>query len=292
MNKIDQKAIELYDIYTAAVGGKAWNGDPLPCGKDFLADPTKQTQANGWRAVAAHVLTPYNSPIARHAKASAEAGQSSMVNPKAYRIAIDIGHAAGTGTRVNGADEHDESVHNAAILKTILESYTADRFEVDIIDFAAETNTGDLNKTIHAINAGHYDLAISLHCDSSTNPSARGAHVCHHRTYHADGSYTDSPDGKALAKEIAARLCPIMPGRANKIQARPDRDLNLSSLAILRQTTPTAVLVETGFLSNPEDLERIRALRYELMRAVALGIAAYCQSSIARHAEASAEAGQ
>ena len=76
MNKIDQKATELYDIYTAAVGGKAWDGKPLPCGKDFMSDPTKQTQANGWRAVAAHILTPSNSPIARHAKASAEAGHS------------------------------------------------------------------------------------------------------------------------------------------------------------------------------------------------------------------------
>lgn len=263
MNKIDQKAIELYDIYTAAVGGKAWNGDPLPCGKHFMSDPTKQKQADGWRAVAAHVCE--------------EEGATTPAEPHTYRVAIDIGHAAGTGTRVNGADEHDESVHNAAILKTILESYTVDRFEVDIIDFAAETNTGDLNKTIHAINAGNYDAVVSLHCDSSTNPSARGAHVCHHRTYHTDGSYTDSPGGKALAKEIAARLCPIMPGRANKVQARPDRDLNLSSLAILRQTKPATVLVETGFLSNPEDLERIRALRYELMRAVALGIAAFCQ---------------
>ena len=266
MNKIDQKAIELYDIYTAAVGGKAWNGDPLPCGKHFMSDPTKQKQADGWRAVAAHVCE--------------EEGATTPAEPHAYRIAIDIGHAAGTGTRVNGADEHDESVHNAAILKTILESYTADRFEVDIIDFPGDSNRTDLNKAIKAINAGNYDAVVSLHCDSSTNPSARGAHVCHHRTYHADGSYTDSPDGKALAKEIAARLCPIMPGRANKVQARPDRDLNLSSLAILRQTKPATVLVETGFLSNPEDLERIRALRYELMRAVALGIAAFCQSSI------------
>lgn len=265
MNDIDQKAIELYDIYTAAVGGKAWDGKPLPCGKDFLAAPTKQTQANGWRAVASHVLTPFNSPI---------------VNPKTFRIAIDIGHANRTGTITNGADEHDESDHNAAVLKSILESDPIDRFEVDIIDFPAETNTGDLNKTIQAINAGNYDAVVSLHCDSSSNPHARGAHVCHHRTYHADGSYTDSPGGKALAKEIAARLCSVMPGRANKVQARPDHDLNLSGLAILRQTKPTSVLVETGFLSNPEDLERIRALRYELMRAVALGIAAFYQSSI------------
>ena len=120
-------------------------------------------------------------------------------------------------------------------------------------------------------------MAISLHCDASSNPFAHGAHVCHHRTYHTDGSYTDSPSGKALAKEIAARLCPIMPGRANKVQARPDHDLNLSSLAILRQTNPTAVLVEVGFLSNDEDLERLRALRHELMRAIALGITAFLQ---------------
>lgn len=191
------------------------------------------------------------------------------------KIAIDIGHAARTGTITNGADEHEESRHNAAVLKSILESYQLDRFQVDILDFPSFSNTADLNKTINAINTGNYDAVVSLHCDSSTNPSARGAHVCHHRTYHADGSYTDSPGGKTLAKEIAARLCPIMPGRANKIQARPDHDLNLSSLAILRQTNPTAVLVEVGFLSNDEDLERLRALRHELMRAIALGIAAY-----------------
>lgn len=266
MNKIDQKAIELYDIYTAAVGGKAWNGDPLPCGKDFMSDPTKQKQADGWRAVAAHILTPSNSPIVN--------SQSSIVNPKTYRIAIDIGHASGTGTRVNGADEHDESVHNAAILKTILESYTVDRFEVDIIDFPAENNTGDLNKAIKAINAGNYHAAVSLHCDSSSNVNARGAHCCYHRTYLADG-YADSPRGKALASAIATRLCHIMPGRASKVQARPDRERNLSGLGILRETKIPTALVEVGFLSNDEDLERIRNLRYELMRAVALGIAAY-----------------
>ena len=264
MTPIDQKAIELYDIYTAAVGGKAWDGKPLPCGKDFLADPTKQKQADGWRAVAAHVCDT----------------AVPSTPPRSYRIAIDIGHANRTGTITNGADEHEESRHNAAVLKSILESYQFDRFEVDIIDFPAETNTGDLNKTIRAINAGHYDVAISLHCDASSNPFAHGAHVCHHRTYHTDGSYTDSPSGKALAKEIAARLCPIMPGRANKVQARPDRDLELSGLAILRQTKPTATLVEVGFLSNDEDLERIRSRRYELMSAIALSIATYCRQHI------------
>lgn len=190
------------------------------------------------------------------------------------RIAIDIGHSTRTGTIINGADEHAESAHNASVLKNILEPYG---IAVDIIDFPNTTNTADLSATIKTINTGNYTAVISLHCDSSSNPHARGAHVCFNRTYRQNSSYTDSPGGKALAKEIASRLCPIMPGRANKIQARPDRSLNLSSLAILRKTSPPAVLVEVGFLSNPEDLERIRTLRHELMSSIAQGLVAFLQ---------------
>ena len=188
------------------------------------------------------------------------------------KIALDIGHSTRTGTIINGADEHEESAHNAAVLKNILEHYGC---TVDIIDFPHTSNTADLSATIKAVNSGNYAAVISLHCDSGSNPAARGAHVCFNRTYRQDGSYTNSTRGQGLAKEIASRLCPQMPGRANKIQPRPDRALNLSSLAILRKTTPPAVLVEVGFLSSPEDLERIRSLRHELMTSIAQGLIAW-----------------
>lgn len=42
----------LYDKYVEAVGGTAFDGKPLPPGKEFMEDPTKQKQAAGWRAVA------------------------------------------------------------------------------------------------------------------------------------------------------------------------------------------------------------------------------------------------
>lgn len=45
-------AAKLYDKYVAAVGGTAFDGTPLPRGKEFMKDPTKQKQAAGWRAVA------------------------------------------------------------------------------------------------------------------------------------------------------------------------------------------------------------------------------------------------
>lgn len=56
METITDKAIELYDVYTAAVGGKSYDGRPLPSGVEFMRDPTKQKQADAWRAVAAHAL--------------------------------------------------------------------------------------------------------------------------------------------------------------------------------------------------------------------------------------------
>ena len=42
----------LYDTYIEAVGGTAYDGRPLPPGKEFMEDPTKKKQADAWRAVA------------------------------------------------------------------------------------------------------------------------------------------------------------------------------------------------------------------------------------------------
>lgn len=42
----------LYSNYCAYVGGKAFNGDPLPDWAAFSADPNKELQANAWRKVA------------------------------------------------------------------------------------------------------------------------------------------------------------------------------------------------------------------------------------------------
>ncbi len=45
-------AEKLYKTYCIAVGGKAFNGDPLPNWKQFRADPTKKVQSEAWMKVA------------------------------------------------------------------------------------------------------------------------------------------------------------------------------------------------------------------------------------------------
>lgn len=173
------------------------------------------------------------------------------------RVAIDIGHANGTGARGNGFEEHEQCKKLAAELKKALEAFKLCPIQADIIDFPEMSNGGDLAATVRAVNAGNYAACISLHMDASDSPKAKGAHVCYY-----------SERGKELAKEIALRLCPQLPGRANKTVKRTD-------LYVLKNTRPVAVLVECGFITNPNDAEWVNKNPDRVALSIALGIASY-----------------
>lgn len=166
-------------------------------------------------------------------------------------ICIDIGHAHGTGARGNGLEEHEQSVLTGRALVAALEKRG---LHAVIIDYPDSDNRTDLNKTIAHINAANYTLVISLHMDASDNRTARGAHVCYL-----------SEAGRVYAHKIAARLTPLLPGRAEATVRRRD-------LAILRQTRPTAVLIEVGFITSEEDASIVSKERKKIADAIATAI--------------------
>ena len=45
-------ADHFYSAYCSAVGGKAFNGEPLPDWESFAADPAKTKQREAWLATA------------------------------------------------------------------------------------------------------------------------------------------------------------------------------------------------------------------------------------------------
>lgn len=173
------------------------------------------------------------------------------------RIAIDVGHADGSGARGNGLEEHEMCALIAEELKNCLEGFRVQEFSTEVIDFPEKGNSGDLVATVKAVNAGEYDACVSLHMDASENEHAHGAHVCY-----------VSGNGKRMAREIASRLCVQMPGRAQHVVQRTD-------LYVLRKTVPVAVLVECGFITNCGDAAWVKAHVVEVARSIALGIAAY-----------------
>jgi hypothetical protein len=52
---LERLAGAMYTAYCAAVGGKAFNGDPLPDWQNFRADPFRREQYQGWIAAAAAI---------------------------------------------------------------------------------------------------------------------------------------------------------------------------------------------------------------------------------------------
>ena len=172
-------------------------------------------------------------------------------------IALDIGHANNTGSRGNGLEEHATAKTIADHLAPMLR---AQGHAITVIDFPRMDNDDDLAATVKAINAGGFDISISLHCDSSDSATACGAHVCHHRNYHDDGSYTDSPSGKRLAKAIAGPLCKLMPGRADHVQARPDRSCKPNQPVCAPQDRAAGSAGRVRFLVQPR--RRFPVTRY------------------------------
>lgn len=53
---IEGIAAGLYERYCEEVGGKAFNGDPLPKWEEFRADPSKKKQSDAWVKVAVEAL--------------------------------------------------------------------------------------------------------------------------------------------------------------------------------------------------------------------------------------------
>ena len=173
------------------------------------------------------------------------------------KIAIDIGHADGTGALGNGLEEHAVCSRIAEQLKAFLRCGGC---EVETIDHPELTNSEDLAESITALNAmDDIDLVVSLHADASANTVARGAHVCY-----------VSRAGETAAVCIASRLYLGLPGRADRVQKRSD-------LAILNKTTPVTVLVECGFITNKSDASVLgsQAGRIRIAADIAAGVLAY-----------------
>lgn len=171
------------------------------------------------------------------------------------KIAIDIGHVNRSGaTGLYGLEEHETASIIAEDLR--LQLRKAGHI-ANIFDFPTLGNDEELVRVANAINAGYYDLSVSLHFDASDNPDAHGAHVCYF-----------SRAGKKVADCVAGRLCALLPGRAEPTQHRP-------GLYILKHTVPPAILCECGFGTSPKDATLLKDQPCAISRAIAYGIADY-----------------
>ena len=185
-------------------------------------------------------------------------------------IVVDCGHGGIDPGKVgvNGAYEKDVNLSIGLFLKEALEKEKCRVImtrETDIgLYQETDTNkkTADLKKRVEMMNQEDVDLIISVHQNSFSSESSRGAQVFYH---------SGSESGEAFARLLQAQLISSL-DTSNHREAKWNADYYL-----LKNTEKTAVIVECGFLSNQEEAEKLcdEAYQRQVAWAIAQGTMQY-----------------
>ncbi len=190
-------------------------------------------------------------------------------------ILIDPGHG-GVDGGTRDAWGHLEKDINLMLGKEIQRQLTASGMQVVMTreqDIALAPFTGrpgrhsrDLQERIRRARQHQCLFLVSIHCDWSKDPAETGAKVFYH---------AGVPESKQLALTIQKQL--------NRNQPR-QRKAAPGKYFVIRQPGVTGVIVEVGFLSNPQEAKSLqeKAFQRQLALAVAQGILAHSQSYFAR----------
>ena len=161
----------------------------------------------------------------------------------AIKIYIDQGHnpkSPNAGAEGNGFVEQDITYEIGIRLADLLRSNG--NFDVRVSRPTPQTSLGTSNASslrirVDEANAFGADYFVSLHTNASTNSSASGSEAL---------VYSSPSVASELGEDILVWLNRLTGLRNRGIVNRP-------GLYVLRKTQMPAVLVEMGFISNPND---------------------------------------
>jgi len=166
-------------------------------------------------------------------------------------IVIDPGHGGfdAGASGVSGSREDEINLAIALKLRDYLEHEGAKvvmtRKDHNAV---ADTKRKDMEKRVEIIRKSKPDIVISIHQNKFRQPQYYGA-----QTFYMTGS----EEGKRLAKCIQDHLIRVL-NRGNKRQIKPAGDL-----LILKAGNAPTVIVECGFLSNPEEERLLKTEKYQ-----------------------------
>lgn len=185
-------------------------------------------------------------------------------------IVIDAGH----GFPDSGANVGDlmEADLNLAIAKKLENELKGRGYEIimtrkDENNIADKDKQGsistmkasDLENRVNIINNSNADFCISIHMNKFQSSKYWGWQTFYNK---------DSEDGKDLAKYIQENI--------KKATQRPNKrgSLKIDGIKIVDKTNIPVVIVECGFISNPEEAQLLQDEQYQLkiVQGIANGI--------------------
>jgi N-acetylmuramoyl-L-alanine amidase/Mannosyl-glycoprotein endo-beta-N-acetylglucosaminidase len=111
------------------------------------------------------------------------------------------------------------------------------------------------------------DVSLELHADSANNPLVRGTNCFY---------ITNNDVRKRQAENLLLALTKRVPKLPNR-GAKPDSTAGVGNLAFCRQLITPSLLIQVGFLTNPDDRFILQNQRRDLSLGLADGLVAWLQ---------------
>ncbi|WP_455459370.1 GBS Bsp-like repeat-containing protein [Streptococcus salivarius] len=202
---------------------------------------------------------------------SASRGNYDVLNKVVY---LDAGHGGyDPGASYFGISEKSLTLAIQSRVKAKLE---AEGYQV-VTTRTSDTYV-DLTDRSRAANASESDIFVSIHINASGSSAAQGIETYYYQpyaeypsrinaTYHANPTRLSMSD--TLANAIQSSLI--------NVTGAQNQGVKRQTFAVLRETTAPAVLLELGFLSNPQEAARLNTPAYQetLANAIVAGIKSY-----------------
>lgn len=173
------------------------------------------------------------------------------------RIFLSAGHGAGDPGAIAGGTT--ESVELIKTRDAAVKELRSQNLEVLWVP-----DTLTLKQTIYWINdhSRRGDVALEIHADAFSNTRVRGASI-----YYIDENAQRREDAQLVLKALLDAV-PGLPSRG----AKPDTSTGVGSLGFCRQINIPSMLMELGFLTNPEDRALLQTKRQNFARGIAEGL--------------------
>ena len=206
---------------------------------------------------------------------SASRGNYDVLNKIVY---LDAGHGGyDPGASYFGISEKSLTLAIQSRVKAKLE---AEGYQV--VTTRTSDTFVDLTDRSRAANASESDIFVSIHINASGSSAAQGIETYYYQPYaeypsRINATYHANPTRLSMSDTLANA---IQSSLINATGAQ-NQGVKRQTFAVLRETTEPAVLLELGFLSNPQEAARLNTSAYQetLANAIVAGIKSYYEKA-------------
>ncbi|MBQ8627546.1 MAG: N-acetylmuramoyl-L-alanine amidase [Agathobacter sp.] len=220
------------------------------------------------------VIRPFDNDPSSTEEPSSNTEETPSVEKNLPTIVLDAGHGGFDPGKVGVNDVLEKDINLAIVqkLKPLLEEYgftiylTRDSDEILGPANSTRPKMDDMIARVDMVKELNPYFTISIHQNSYTSPEVNGPQVFY---------YKDSVESATMAQIIQNAMNQYL-----EPQKKREPQANANYYLLTRTPTPT-VIVECGFLSNPNEAELLSSEEYQnkVAQAIYMGIVSYYETN-------------